>query len=113
MSNLETLKTATINSANYIGAGKDIGSLEKGKLADILVLEKNPLDDIQNSNTILYTIANGRMYDAATMNEVGNEPKSRKKFYWENNNYNTSFPWHEESDSFMYHQCCGAIHGKN
>ena len=113
MSNLETLKTATINSANYIGAGKDIGSLEKGKLADILVLEKNPLDDIQNSNTILYTIANGRMYDAATMNEVGKEPKARKKFYWENNNYNTSFPWHEESDSFMYHQCCGAIHGKN
>lgn len=110
MSNLETLKTATINAANYIGAGNDIGSLEVGKLADILVLEKNPLDDIQNSNTILYTIANGRVYDTETMNEVGNEPKKRNKFYWENSKYNAAFPWHEESDSFMEQHCCGAVH---
>jgi imidazolonepropionase-like amidohydrolase len=113
MSNIESLKTATINAANYIGAGKDIGSLEAGKLADILVLEKNPLDNIQNSNTILYTIANGRMYESATMNEVGNAPKKRNNFYWENANYNASFPWHEESNSFMHQQCCGAVHGKN
>ncbi|MDN3676885.1 amidohydrolase family protein [Flavobacterium paronense] len=113
MSNIETLKTATINSANYIGAGKDIGSLEVGKLADVLVLDKNPLDNIQNSNTIIYTIANGRMYDTETMNEVGNEPKKRNNFYWENSKYNAAFPWHEESDSFMYQHCCGAIHDKN
>ncbi|MGO4904400.1 amidohydrolase family protein [Flavobacterium sp. W20_MBD1_R3] len=108
MSNLESLKTATINAANYIGAGKDIGSLETGKLADILVLDKNPLDDIQNSNTLLYTIANGRMYESETMNEVGNEPKKRQNFYWENNTYNANFPWHEESNSFMHQQCCSS-----
>ena len=113
MSNIEALKTATINSANYIGAGKDIGSLEVGKLADVLVLEKNPLENIQNSNTILYTIANGRMYDTETMNEVGNEPKKRNNFYWENSKYNAAFPWHEESNSFMHQHCCGAIHEKN
>lgn len=113
MSNIEVLKTATINSANYIGAGKDIGSLEVGKLADVLVLDKNPLDNILNSNTITYTIANGRMYDTETMNEVGNEPKKRSNFYWENSKYNTAFPWHEESDSFMHQHCCGAIHEKN
>ena len=113
MSNIETLKTATINAANYIGAGKDIGSLEVGKLADVLVLDKNPLDNIQNSNTIIYTIANGRMYDTETMNEVGNEPKKRGNFYWENSKYNAAFPWHEESDSFMHQHCCGAIHEKN
>jgi imidazolonepropionase-like amidohydrolase/Tol biopolymer transport system component len=113
MSNIEVLKTATINSANYIGAGKDIGSLEVGKLADVLVLDKNPLDNIQNSNTIIYTIANGRMYDTETMNEVGNEPKKRSNFYWENSKYNAAFPWHEESDSFMHQHCCGAIHEKN
>jgi imidazolonepropionase-like amidohydrolase/Tol biopolymer transport system component len=113
MSNIEALKTATINSANYIGAGKDIGSLEVGKLADVLVLDKNPLDNIQNSNTIIYTIANGRMYDTETMNEVGNEPKKRSNFYWENSKYNAAFPWHEESDSFMHQHCCGAIHQKN
>jgi len=113
MSNLETLKTATINSARYIGAGKDIGSLEVGKLADVLVLDKNPLDDIQNSASLRYTIANGRMYNSETMNEEGNEPKKRKPFYWENNKYNANFPWHEESESFMYQQCCGASHAHN
>lgn len=113
MSNIETLKTATINAANYIGAGKDIGSLEQGKLADILVLDKNPLENIQNSNTIRYTIANGRMYDTETMNEVGNEAKKRSPFYWENNKYNAAFPWHEESNSFQHQNCCGAVHGKN
>ena len=110
MSNLETLKTATINAANYIGAGKDIGSLEVGKLADILVLDKNPLEDIQNSNSLRYTIINGRMYNADTMNEEGNEPKARKKFYWENSKYNAAFPWHEETESFMEHHCCDAVH---
>jgi hypothetical protein len=113
MSNLESLKTATINSANYIGAGKDIGSLEVGKLADILVLEKNPLDDIQNSASLCYTIANGRMYNSETMNEEGNEPKNRKPFYWENNKYNANFPWHEETESYIYQQCCGARHSHN
>ena len=110
MTNLETLKTATINSANYIGAGKDIGSLEAGKLADILVLDENPLVDIQNSNTIRYTIANGRIYESATMNEIGNQPKERTNFYWENSKYNAAFPWHEESNSFSEQHCCGALH---
>lgn len=110
MTNLETLKTATINSANYIGAGKDIGSLEAGKLADIVVLDENPLVDIQNSNTIRYTIANGRIYESATMNEIGNQPKARTNFYWENSKYNAAFPWHEESNSFSEQHCCGAVH---
>lgn len=113
MSNLETLKTATINSANYIGAGKDIGSLEVGKLADILVLDKNPLDDIQNSLSLRYTIANGRIYNSETMNEEGNVPKKRKSFYWENSKYSSNFPWHEESESYMHQQCCGAKHAHN
>lgn len=110
MSNMETLKAATINGANYIGAGKDIGSLKVGKMADLLVLEKNPLEDIQNSNSLIFTMVNGRLYDSNTMNEVGNEPKTRAKFYWENNKYNASFPWHEESNSFMVQECCGAGH---
>jgi len=113
MSNLDVLKTATINSANYIGAGKDIGSLEKGKLADLIVLDKNPLEDIKNSNSIKYTMANGRLYDTENMNEIGNNSKNRKKFYWENSKYNAAFPWHEESNSFMESHCCGAIHQHN
>lgn len=108
MSNLDALKTATINPANYIGAGKDIGSLKVGKLADLIVLEKNPLENIQNTNSLIYTMINGRLYDSNTMNEVGNHPKERKPFYWETNRYNAAFPWHEHSNSFMEHQCCGA-----
>lgn len=111
MSNLEALKTATIYPAEYIGAGRDIGSIQVGKLADILVLDQNPLEDIQHTNTLLYTIINGRIYDSNTMDQVGNHPKKRLPFYWENNRYNEAFPWHESSRSFMIQQCCSAGHG--
>ncbi len=95
MSNMEALKTATINPAEYIGLGEEIGSLEEGKLADLIVLEKNPLEDIKNTNSIIYTMVNGRLYDASTMNEIGNHPEERGEFYWEDN-YNPSFGWHED-----------------
>lgn len=105
MSNHEALKAATINGANYIGAGNDIGSLKKGKLADLIVMDKNPLEDIRNSESIIYTMINGRMYDTETMNEIGNHPKERTEFYWENNKYNQAFPWHEASQSFTREAC--------
>ncbi len=105
MSNHEALQAATINGANYIGAGNDIGSLKVGKLADLLILDKNPLDDLRNSTSIKYTMINGRLYDAENMNEIGNNPKSRTKFYWESDKYNASFPWHEESNSFLVPGC--------
>lgn len=105
MTNLEALQAATINSAQYIGAGNDIGSLKVGKLADLIVLDKNPLENIQNTNSIIYTMVNGRLYDISTMNEIGNEPKERGKFYWENAKYNNAFPWHEASNSFTRPGC--------
>ena len=105
MTNLEALKAATINSAEYIGAGNDLGSLKKGKLADLIVLSKNPLENIENTQSIDMVMINGRLYDVSTMNEIGNSPKERKPFWWENNNYNQGFPWHEESQSFMYGGC--------
>jgi len=105
MTNMEAIRAATINGADYIGMSADIGSLEVGKLADLVIMDKNPLDDIQNSLTIRYTMVNGRLYDTETMNEIGNHPSERGKFYWENNGFNVSFPWHEESNSFMKHEC--------
>lgn len=83
MTNMEALRAATINCAEYLGMGSGVGSLKVGKLADLIVLDKNPLEDIQNSNSVKYTMVNGRLYDTETMNEIGNTIKPRTKFYWE------------------------------
>ena len=94
MSNHAALKTATINPAISLGFDQYIGSIEPGKLADLIVMEKNPLENIRNTETIKYTMVNGRLYDAETMNETGNYNKPRPKFYWENlkNAGSFSFP---------------------
>jgi len=94
MTNMQVLECATVNGAHYIGMEDDIGSIEAGKLADLVVLDKNPLDNIRNTESVSYTIANGRLYDATTMNEIGNNSKIRGKFYWETNRTGSSFPWH-------------------
>ncbi|WP_255153526.1 amidohydrolase family protein [Ferruginibacter sp. HRS2-29] len=95
MSNLQALKTATINSATSLGLDTQIGSLQVGKLADLIVMDKDPLADIHNTESIRYTMVNGRLYDSETMNETGNYNKPRGKFYWENGKNAGAFPWHE------------------
>lgn len=105
MSNLEALRAATLNGAEYIGASDDIGSLKIGKLADLIVLDKNPLENIRNTETVRYTMVNGRLFDTDTMNEIGNTEESRSRFFWENNKYNQAFPWHEVSRSFITPGC--------
>ncbi len=111
MTNHEALRSATLNGASYLGMDHQIGSLKAGKLADLIVLEKNPLENIQNSNSVMYTMINGRMYDAATMNEIGNTPRARSKFYWEQSNYSLNFPWHEQSNSYHRVNCsCFGVH---
>ncbi|HEV7240558.1 MAG TPA: amidohydrolase family protein [Thermoanaerobaculia bacterium] len=83
MTPMEVLRAGTIDGARYLGMDKDIGSLEPGKLADLIVLDRNPLEDIRNTHSVRYTIVNGRMFDAATMNELGNHPRTRKPLYFE------------------------------
>ncbi|WP_456460038.1 amidohydrolase family protein [Reichenbachiella sp.] len=99
MTPLEAIRSATLNGANYIGMDDQIGSIEVGKLADLIVLDKNPLEDIQNSNSVVYTMINGRLYDATTMNEIGNYNEPRGKFYWEQTGYAPAFDWHGASDT--------------
>jgi len=105
MTNHEVLRSATIYGAEYIGMKKHIGSLETGKLADLIVLDKDPLEDIQNTQYVKYTMVNGRLYDTDTMNEIGNNPKPRNKFYWEYESFNDNFPWHDETHSFQGIHC--------
>ncbi|RCH56887.1 amidohydrolase [Mucilaginibacter hurinus] len=83
MSNLQVLRCATMNGAAYLGMDKEIGSLEPGKLADLIVLNEDPLEDIRNSETIKYVMVNGRLYDTASMNEIGNTEKPRLRFWWQ------------------------------
>jgi imidazolonepropionase-like amidohydrolase/Tol biopolymer transport system component len=98
MTNMQALQCATINGATYIGMDKEIGSLEKGKLADLIILDKNPLESIYNSESVHYTMVNGRLYDCDTMNEIGNYDKKRGKFWWEIPGYNSAFPWHDTTE---------------
>jgi imidazolonepropionase-like amidohydrolase len=70
MSNHDALRVATVLGAEAIGLGRDLGTLEQGKLADLVVLDANPLDNIRNTNTIRYVMKNGRLYDGDTLNEI-------------------------------------------
>ncbi|MBS1935051.1 MAG: amidohydrolase family protein, partial [Bacteroidetes bacterium] len=66
----DVLRVATILGATGLGLDKDLGSIEVGKLADLVIMDKNPLENIRNTNTIKYVMKNGRLYDANTDDEV-------------------------------------------
>jgi imidazolonepropionase-like amidohydrolase/Tol biopolymer transport system component len=105
MSNMDALRSATMNGAELLGMDKEIGSLKEGKLADLIVIDGNPLEDILMTENVVYTMVNGRLYDAATMNEVGNRMKERTKFYWEQIGSGNAYPFYSETGSFMQPVC--------
>ena len=81
MSNHDALKIATIFGAEAIGFGKDLGSLEKGKLADLIVMDRSPLDDIRNTNSVRMVMKNGELYDAETLDQVWPQQKKLPRQY--------------------------------
>jgi imidazolonepropionase-like amidohydrolase/Tol biopolymer transport system component len=83
MTPVEALKAGTIAPARSLGMAKDIGSLEAGKLADLVVLDADPTADIRNSDKIHRVMLGGRMYDPLTMNEVETGSRARKPYWWE------------------------------
>jgi Tol biopolymer transport system component len=82
LDNHAALRMATIMSADAIGLAGDIGSLEAGKLADLQILNTNPLDDLENSVDIEYVMKNGRLYEGATLNEVWPRQRELPTQWW-------------------------------
>ena len=102
MTPLQAIRCATINGANYLGMDKEIGSLEVGKSAHILLLNENPLNNIRNSDKIKYVMQNGRLYDAESMNEIGNHEKPRLRFWWQLNRSDAAYLPLDGAETYLY-----------
>lgn len=83
MTPLEALRTGTIEAARSLGYEQDVGSLEVGKLADLVVLDADPTQDIRNSDKVAKVMINGRLFDAATLNEELTGTARRPAYWWE------------------------------
>ena len=80
----DMLRVATIYGAEAIGLAQDIGSLEVGKLADVLVMDADPLANIRNSASLRYVMKGGRLYEASTLNEVWPMARTLPAQSWQN-----------------------------
>jgi len=82
MQPVEVLRAATIDGAKIIGVDQDLGSIEVGKLADMVILDANPLDNIRNTVEIDRIVQNGRLFDGDTLDELWPEQKPLAPFWW-------------------------------
>jgi imidazolonepropionase-like amidohydrolase/Tol biopolymer transport system component len=83
MSPAMALRAGTIEPAKSLKMDRDIGSIAAGKLADLVVLDADPSEDIRNSDKIDSVMLGGRLYDAQTMNEIGTGDARRRPHWWE------------------------------
>jgi hypothetical protein len=84
MTPLEVLRCATVQGAKIIGRPDDLGAIQPGKLADLVILDKNPLDDIHNTNTIHWVMKNGELFEGDTLDQVWPEQKKLEPLWFWN-----------------------------
>lgn len=88
----EALRGGTIDGAKTLAMENDIGSIEVGKLADLAIIDGDVMENIRLSEKVTHTVINGRIYDAETMNEVGNYDVKRQPFFFENGDVTNMHP---------------------
>jgi imidazolonepropionase-like amidohydrolase len=79
---METLRAATLHGAEIVGLAQDLGSIEPGKLADLVVLDENPLLDIHNTNTVRYVVKNGEIFEGSTLDRIWPSEKKLPPLWW-------------------------------
>lgn len=78
----EVLRCAILYGAEIIGLEQDLGSLEPGKLADIVILNESPLENIRNTNTVRYVMKNGELFEGDTLDQIWPEKKPLPPLWW-------------------------------
>lgn len=96
------LNKYTLHNAGLVGMSHEVGSVEKGKLADLIILNGNPLDDITKIKSIAYTVINGRVYETSNMEEVGNNARRVSR--------SPNAAIYESLNRAMGSACCGFQH---
>lgn len=79
---MDVLRAATIHGAEAIGYAQDLGSIEPGKLADLVVFSKDPLADIHNTQAIRYVMKNGELFEGDTLDRIVPDRKPLPPLWW-------------------------------